>query len=225
MTPHHVFVTGGTGYVGYPLITELVRRGHSVRALVRPGSERRLPARAEALRGDALDSRAWSTSVAPADTLVHLVGTPHPNPSKAREFQRVDLASVRASVDAARTGRVAHFIYVSVAHPAPVMHAYIAVRREGETMIRESGLPATILRPWYVLGPGHRWPYLLLPLYAVLSRLPSAAESARRLGLVTRAQMVGALVRAVEHPPAAGITIVGVPEIRASLRAPSPPAP
>ena len=93
-----------------------------------------------------------------------------------------------------------------------MMRDYIAVRREGERLIRESGIPATILRPWYVLGPGHRWPYALLPLYALLARLPSAREGARRLGLVTQEQMLRALVRAIEEP-AAGTRVIGVPEI------------
>jgi uncharacterized protein YbjT (DUF2867 family) len=73
--------------------------------------------------------------------------------------------AIRASVEAARATGVRHLVYVSVAHPAPVMRAYIAVRQEGERLIRASGLAATILRPWYVLGPGHRWPYLLLLRY------------------------------------------------------------
>ena len=38
-----VFVTGGTGSIGRPLVAELFRRGHSVRALARPGSGGRLP--------------------------------------------------------------------------------------------------------------------------------------------------------------------------------------
>ena len=40
---HRVFITGGTGYVGRPLINLLLGRGHAVRALVRPGSEKKLP--------------------------------------------------------------------------------------------------------------------------------------------------------------------------------------
>ena len=114
-----------------------------------------------------------------------------------------------AAVDA----RVAHFVYLSVAQPAPVMQAYVSVRREGEERIRASGLAATMLRPWYVLGPGHRWPWLLIPFYAVLSIIPSTSQGARRLGLVTRAQMVAALIRAVEDPPQ-GVRIVEVPKIR-----------
>lgn len=213
MNARHVFVTGGTGYIGRPLIRELLARGHSVRALARSRSAGRLPAGAEAVAGDALDAASFATLVPPADTLVHLVGTPHPSPLKARQFREVDLVSVRAAVAAAASSTVRHFIYLSVAHPAPVMKAYIAARMEGETLVRASGLAATILRPWYVLGPGHRWPYLLVPVYRILEALPATRERARRLGLVTLDQMVAALVRAVESP-AEGVRIVGVPEIK-----------
>ncbi|MEY2490526.1 MAG: hypothetical protein QOC70_2468 [Verrucomicrobiota bacterium] len=80
-------------------------------------------------------------------------------------------------------------------------------------MIRESGMPATFIRPWYVLGPGHRWAYALLPFYWVCQQLPVTRESARRLGLVTISQMLDTLVWAVENPPE-GIRIVDVPGIR-----------
>lgn len=168
MEKQAIFVTGGTGYVGGALIRALIDRGHAVRALVRRGSETRLPTGAEPILGNALDASSFATSIAPAKTLVHLVGTPHPSPRKAREFREVDLASIRASVAASATAGVQHIVYVSVAQPAPVMRDYVAARREGEALVRDSKIPATILRPWYVLGPGHRWPYLLLPLYALL---------------------------------------------------------
>ena len=82
-----------------------------------------------------------------------------------------------------------------------------------EELIRAAGLNATFLRPWYVLGPGHRWPYLLKPLYAIGELLPSTRDGARRLGLVTLPQIVGALVQAVENAPA-GVRVIDVPEIR-----------
>lgn len=215
--PRQVFVTGATGYIGQLLVGALVARGHQVRALARAESAGRVPAGATAVVGNALDSATFAAAVMPDDTLVHLVGTPHPSPSKAAEFQRVDLPSVRASVEAARLARAVHFVYVSVAHPAPVMHAYIEARSAGERAIADAGLTATILRPWYVLGSGHRWPYLLLPLYAVAELIPSTRETAERLGLVTARQMVAALVRAVEDPPATGgIRVVEVPEIRST---------
>lgn len=212
-----VFMTGGTGYLGQRLIPALLKRGHEVRALVRPGSEHRLPVGCAAVIGNALVEASFTSRVAPSDTLVHLVGVPHPAPWKKRQFREVDLASVQAAVVAARTAGIRHFVYLSIAQPAPVMRAYVAVRAECEALIAASGLPATFLRPWYVLGPGHRWPLAAVPFYALAERLPPTRDIARRLGLVTLREMVAALVRAVESPPEEGIRILGVEEIRGRI--------
>jgi uncharacterized protein YbjT (DUF2867 family) len=208
-----VFVTGGTGFMGRNLITELVRRGYVVRALARLGSEHKLPDGCKIIHGNPLDKNSFASQIAPAETFVQLIGVTHPSPAKKDQFRAVDLVSARASIEAAREARIKHFVYVSVAQPASMMKEYIAVRAEGEMMLRESGMKATILRPWYVLGPGRRWPLLLKPVYWLMGQFPSTRDSARRLGLVTLEQMIGALVRAVENP-AQGIRVVEVPEIR-----------
>lgn len=216
-SPRSIFVAGGTGYIGTRLIAALLERGHEVRALARPGAERRLPAGARPVIGDALHGLSYASQVAPADTFVHLVGVSHPSPAKAQDFLRIDLASVEAAVPAAAVAGIRHFVYVSVAHPAPIMQAYVAARMRAEEIIRNSGLPATILRPWYVLGPGHRWPYALLPMYWMLQLLPASRESAARLGLVTWRQMVAALVHAVETP-GDGFRVIDVPGLRAASK-------
>ena len=212
---HEVFVTGGTGYIGSRLVPPLLSRGHRVRALARPGSERKLPPGCEVVSGDPLRIDSFAGRVAPADTFVQLVGVSHPSPSKAAQFRSVDLASARASADAAARAGVANFVYVSVARPAPMIKAYQQARSEAEDFIRTSGLEATFLRPWYVLGPGHRWPYLLQPFYGIAERIPATREPARRLGLVTIGQMLIALVFAVENP-ARGVRILEVPQLRAA---------
>ncbi|HEY3178032.1 MAG TPA: NAD(P)H-binding protein [Casimicrobiaceae bacterium] len=213
----NVFVTGGSGYIGRALMTALGARRHDVTALVRPASMGRVPPAARSVIGDALDCATFADSLRPDTTLVHLVGTPHPDPSKANEFERVDLASIRASVAAARRADIAHLVYVSVAQPAPVMRAYVDARVAGEALISEARLTATILRPWYVIGPGHRWPILLKPLYWIAERLPGTRDTAVRLGLVTLEQTTAALVRAIEDPPPAGtMRIIDVSAIRAA---------
>lgn len=204
----NVFISGGTGYLGRALVPRLLEQGHTVRALARPGSMKKLPA-GTAVPGDALDSSTFRSSVSGMDTFIHLVGTPKPAPWKGKQFRSVDLVSLKHSLAAAMGARVQHFIYVSVAQPAPVMRAYIEVRRECEASIERSGIPATILRPWYVLGPGHWWPLLFEPFYWMAEQFGSA--TAQRLGLVTHQQMVNALLWAVEHP---GSGILDVPAIR-----------
>jgi uncharacterized protein YbjT (DUF2867 family) len=186
-----------------------------VRALARAASAAALPAGVEVVVGNALDAESFAGSIAPADTLVHLVGTPHPNPRKAREFIDVDLRSLQQALIAARRALVAHLVYVSVAQPAPLMRDYLAARAAAERAVRDAAITATVLRPWYVVGPGHRWPLLLVPLYALAEVFPSTRETALRLGLVTLAQMVAALARAAENPPGPGVLrICAVPCIR-----------
>jgi uncharacterized protein YbjT (DUF2867 family) len=208
-----VFITGGTGYMGSRLIPLLRQRGHEVKALTRKGSETRLPAGTTPVIADPLRMDAYTEQARGSDTFVHLIGVAHPSPAKAKEFREIDLPSVQVAVKAARDAGIGHFIYLSVAQPAKMMQAFIAVRSEGERMIRESGMPATFVRPWYVLGPGHRWAYVLLPFYWVCERLPATRESARRLGLVTISQMLDTLVWAVENP-SDGVRILDVPKIR-----------
>lgn len=209
-----VVVLGGTGYLGRPLIEKLLRNGFQVAAVARPGSEARLPPGCGVITGNVLDSVTFRDRIPSGATLVHLVGTPHPAPWKAQRFRSVDLVSLEQSVEAGKRAGAGHFVFVSVAHPAPTMRAFIEVRVECERRIRESGLNATILRPWYVLGPGHYWPYMLLPIYKVLEAIPATRGSAVRLGLVPRARMVNALAAAVASG-ASGIRVVETAGIRA----------
>jgi uncharacterized protein YbjT (DUF2867 family) len=215
-TRQSVFLTGGTGYMGRRLAAILLERGHGVRALTRIASVAKLPPGCHPVFGSAVNG-GYDLHVPYECTFVHLVGVSHPSPGKAEQFRTVDLAALRVSVAAAAKAHARHFVFISVAHPAPAMKAYIAVRQECEQIIGESGLNATILRPWYVLGPGHRWPYVLLPFYWLMERIPSKRETALRLGLVTLQQMLNALVAAVENP-SQGIEIIDVPGICAASR-------
>ncbi len=131
--------------------------------------------------GSALSADDVAAALTPGCTVVLLVGTPHPSPSKARQFQEVDLASVRA---------------------------------EGERLLAATSTSLTVLRPWYVLGRGHWWPYVLLPLYWVCERFPTTRDAARRLGLVTHEQILAALAQVVRNGPPSGTRVIEVPQIR-----------
>jgi uncharacterized protein YbjT (DUF2867 family) len=212
-----IFISGGTGYLGVGLTKRLLACGYHVQVLARRGSESKVPAGAAVIPGDALRAASFAHALRSGGTLVHLTGVAHPAPWKGPQFRAVDLVSLRASAEAARSAGIGHFVYVSVAQPAPVMQSYIRVRQECEEILSRMGFVRTILRPWYILGPGHWWPVILQPAYAVLEAIPATRSSAQRLGLVTLDEMTEALVWAVEHPPD-GVRIMDVPTIRATGR-------
>lgn len=199
MPLRQVVVIGSTGYLGSRLIPKLIERGHAVTAVVRSGSRARELTGCRIVHADPLDAASLTPHMQAGDTVVQLVGVPKPAPWKGPQFRAVDLVAGLASIDAARA--------------APIMKDYLAVRRECEARLEVSGLCATILRPWYILGPGHWWPLALQPVYRLMERFPATHDAAVRLGLVTLHEMLTALVWAIEHPPASRC-VIGVPEIR-----------
>jgi uncharacterized protein YbjT (DUF2867 family) len=197
-----IFITGATGYMGTRLIEKLLQKGHRVIALVRKGSEHKVPAGADTITGDPFDATSFQQLIPSGGVFVQLLGVAHPSPKKAKQFKEIDLRSVKASADAASNAGVAHFIYVSVAmEPSRLMEAYQEVRKEGEKYCMKKKLHCTFIRPWYVLGPGHWWPVILLPFYGLAELSPAWRKKARTKALVTIKQMLNALMNTIESAP------------------------
>ncbi|MDO3625301.1 SDR family oxidoreductase [Mucilaginibacter sp. BT774] len=197
-----VFITGGTGYIGKRLISILLNERYDVTALVREQSVKKLPNGCKAVIGSPFDAATYLNSV-PADCIfIHLLGVSHPGPKKKLLFYSVDLASLKVSVEAAKQAGVKHFIYMSVAqYPTKVMADYQEARRQGEEAVLASELTSTLIRPWYVVGPGHYWPLLFQPVFKLLEIIPSTSVQAKALALVSLKQMLLALKNTVIYPP------------------------
>ena len=116
---HSICVTGGTGYIGRRLLPLLTKRGHAVRAVVRAGSQNKLTDEVSAVIADPLKENSYAESIRGCDTFIHLIGVPHPSPAKAAQFRAIDLPSLKVAVKAAGDAGIQHFIYLSVAQPAP----------------------------------------------------------------------------------------------------------
>ena len=214
-----VFITGGTGYMGKRLIKILLDEGVKVTALVRRQSINKLPAGCLPVIADPFDAASYASSIPENCTFIHLLGVSHPGPKKKALFYSVDLASLKASVEAAKQARVKHFVYVSVAqYPAKIMADYQEVRRQGEQNIIDSGLAATFIRPWYVVGPGHYWPLLFTPFFKLLEIIPATSVQARSLALVSLKQMLLTLKNVVLNPPAAHSRVIEVQDIKKKER-------
>ena len=200
--------------MGTRLIKRLLQNEHRVIALVRKGSEHRVPAGAEIITGDPFDANTFQQYIPVKTVFVQLLGVAHPSPRKAQQFKDIDLRSVKASADAASNAGVEHFIYVSVAmEPSKLMEAYQEVRKEGEEYCRKKKLYCTFIRPWYVLGPGHWWPVILLPFYGLAELSPGLRKKARTKALVTIKQMLSTLMNAIESS-ASSLRILEIKDIR-----------
>ena len=209
-----VFITGGTGYIGRRLIPVLQRQGCTVRALVRAGSERKLPPGCEVVVGNPLDRSTFEDAIEPYSAFVQLVGVPHPSPAKAQQFYDIDLVSARASIDAAAARQVDHFVYVSVAQPAPIMKAYQLSRAIAEGHLAQSGLTSQRASGRGTCSaPATAGRSCSKPFYWIAERRASSRAAALRLGLVTIDQMVATLALVVAAPPRTS-RILTVPDIR-----------
>ena len=161
-----VLVTGASGFVGRAACAELVGRGHEVLALVRrPGSE---PHGTTAVPGDLTAPahlRASLAELAPRCVL-HLAAEIAAQ-KDAERIREVNVEGTRSLVDAAQAAGVKRFVFASSvvtgdAHgrllreedPLPVETAYGRSKREGERLVRESGMETVIVRPAHVYGAG-----------------------------------------------------------------------
>jgi uncharacterized protein YbjT (DUF2867 family) len=218
-----IFITGATGYIGTRLTKQLIERGNRVIALVRKGSENRVPAGAEVVVGNPFDMQTFQQYIPAGCVFVQLLGVPHPSPKKAKQFKEIDLRSVKTSADAAANAGAGHFIYVSVAMaPSKLMQAYQQVRKEGEKYCLSKTFNCSFIRPWYVLGPGHWWPVSLLPFYGLAEIIPSWRKQARSKALVTIQQMLSTLISVAEDEPAP-LRIYEIKNIRHSISEKSAP--
>lgn len=117
-----VFVTGGTGVLGRPVIRLLAGEGHRVRALSRSESNDALLSRlgAEPVRGELWDPSRMRDAVAGAEAVLHLATRVPPrsratNPDAWAENIRIRAEGTRILADAALAARVSVFIYPSLA--------------------------------------------------------------------------------------------------------------
>ena len=214
MSKQAIFVTGATGYIGVRLLNELNSHSFRLIALVRPGSENKIPASIEKIVANVFQPEEWMAKVPHQCIFIHLLGVSHPSLAWKKLFESIDLRAVQMVADVARNLQAKKFIYLSVAmEPGPIMKDFQEAKRKGEEYIKALHLPYVFIRPWYVLGPGRWWPYLLFPLFKLLQIIPATAKKAKALGFVSIQQMILSLKFIVSHPDDAP-EIVEIDEIK-----------
>ena len=147
-----VLVTGGAGEIGSRLVRQLVRAGHTVRALALPddpGLDRLRDVPCDLVLGDITRPETLGSAFDGVHTVYHLAAVLLVE--RADLFAQVNVEGTRNVVHAARAAGVQHLIHVSSASVVyPRSTPYSRSKRDGEQIVREGGVPCTIVRPTLV---------------------------------------------------------------------------
>jgi NADH dehydrogenase len=174
-----VLVTGGTGVVGQSAVTELLKRGHSVRLVSRNAGEdaRQWPAKTGAGAG----VEAWPASISDqaelrgcaegADLVLHLAGIVEESPPEAT-FESTNVEGTRAILREAERAKAGRFIYVSSLGAGTGQSPYHRSKRRAEDIVRGFAGGWIILRPGNVYGPGDEVVSLLLTMVRTMPVVP-----------------------------------------------------
>src|SRR5579872_6295507 len=114
MTTKKILVTGASGFIGRPLVDELLRAGYSVRAATRGAPP--FPKEVDvAIIPDLSNAIDWQPVLQGVDSVIHLAGLAHVDSSGVdiREFDTINRRATEHLVRAAKQAEVGRFIFVS----------------------------------------------------------------------------------------------------------------
>lgn len=153
----HVYLTGGTGFVGSYILRALLRAGHTVRCLLRD-REATLhiddETDVERVTGDVTDATSLRGTMRGCDAVIHLVGIIDEQPSKGVTFERIHATGTRHVVAEAQAEDIQRFIQMSANGARPDgVSAYQTTKWAGEQAVRAADFPhGVILRPSTIFG-------------------------------------------------------------------------
>jgi nucleoside-diphosphate-sugar epimerase len=217
-----VLVTGASGFIGGVVCRALIEQGHHVSALVRrAGSE---PPGTEPLAGDLSDGEALRSVLETSrpQCVVHLAAeiASQRNEQKVMEVnvggtrRLLDACFALAQRDPAGAPRLVFSSTVVTGdargellreeEELPVQTVYGRSKQEGERMVLGSGLPAVVIRPSHVYGPGGWYAEELVPRLRQPGRLAVIGSGRNLWDVVHVDDVSGALLLAVSCPQAVG---------------------
>jgi len=168
-------VTGGTGLIGYHIITSLLKRNRKVKALVRSieKGKRILPQEVELIQGDITKKESLIPAFKGCNVVYHAAGFPEQWMKDPTVFEQVNVKGTQNMIDVAISHKIERFIYTStvdvfkgekgklfdesIIDDLPKGTIYERSKQDAFQLVSEAikkGLPAINLHPGGLYGPG-----------------------------------------------------------------------
>jgi uncharacterized protein YbjT (DUF2867 family) len=186
-----VLVTGASGNLGSAVLPRLVKDGHDVR----PMSRRARPGWVSA---DLATGEGLREAVHGVDAIVHLASSP----TKTRE---TDVEGTRRLVAEAKAAGVRHIVFISIIGIDRVPLPYYRHKLATEQVIRDGGVPFTVLR-------AAQFPSLVDTLLTFSSRLgPVLIDKRLRFQPVAVEDVADRIAGLLADGPAGGVVELAGP--------------
>ncbi|HET9496455.1 MAG TPA: NAD(P)H-binding protein, partial [Chloroflexia bacterium] len=165
-----LLIVGGTGYVGGYILEALEGKmpRSEIRIMGREGADlAKLRAQGyDTSAGNITDLDDVRRATQGVDRVINLVAIIREVPSKGQTFDAVIGKGTENVAQAAKEAGVKHLIYMSALKATNESTGYFRGKMRGERAVKGSGVPYTIFRPSFLIGPGGEFTALLKQLTA-----------------------------------------------------------
>lgn len=217
--PKRVLVTGGTGFLGFRVVMALLELGAEVTVIVRP--DRRdvlssLQGRIAISYADVWNRASLKGRARGHDSVVHLVGSTHTDPSRGLTYNQINLVSARNVTAMAVSDGVPYMILLStIMRPLDLPGEYIRSKREAEDYLKNTGLDWTVVRAPALFSPRRHWGLRLASVFGALFPFNMLAGNIMPLSVDIAAR---AIARMAVYPQAMRNRTAYAPQLRRVAR-------
>lgn len=217
-------VTGANGFLGHYLVTALQERGHSVRTLILPNEDVAWLQKRQVTiyRGDVRRRETLTEPMQGVEVVFHLAAMMGVWRSM-ESFREVNVAGTENVCRAAIEAGVWRLVHVSsamvyrmwVGEPAteeapltPLNEPYAVTKAEGDKLVQglitRAALPAVIIRPGTIFGPGDRLNFGRLADRILAGKTIVIGSGRNAVPYVYVTDVVQGLLQALDAPQAIG---------------------